>query len=632
MSTYNRVRFRLASALPVGYSLSGKVVAAANDVTDYAADDLVACAGAGYANHSEIVFIPRNLCARVPTQMPLEHAALGTIGAIAVHAFRQAELAVGETVAILGLGLVGLLVVVVARAAGCRVIGIDPVQNKRNLAIDIGADRAVDRQLSQTAIQEISAGIGADAVIICASTSSSDPLETAARLARDRARVVVVGSVGMEVPRQAYYEKELTLKLSRSYGPGRYDPAYEAKGYDYPVGYVRWTEKRNLESFLEIASKAPIAIDRLISHRFPLDRGAEAYEVLRTNPDVVGILLEYQRERSLISRRLDVPARRPRRTNGSVRVGLIGAGNFAQGVLLPVLARRSDVRLHAVATASGLSARSVADRYGSQYATSDYIEILQDPEVDCVMICTRHDTHARILIDALRHGKIAFVEKPLAITHDQLRGIEDAAAESSATFMVGFNRRYSPMIRALRDFLSYDTAGLMMHYRVNAGSLSRDHWLNDEDQGGRMLGEVCHFVDTLQFLAHSAPVQVFGQATHTPGSPDVTVLLRFVSGAVGSITYTISGDISPGKERLEVFGGGRFGVIDDFKDCSLHEGGRARRLRSLGRTKGHPEELAAFIEFVRGGVPRTSPDESVLTTRATLAIQESLRRGQPISI
>jgi predicted dehydrogenase/threonine dehydrogenase-like Zn-dependent dehydrogenase len=632
LATYRRVRHRLSSPIPLGYSSSGTVIAVASDVPDLKVGDLVACAGAGFANHAEIAFVPRNLCVPIPPGMPLDHAAFGTLGAIAMQGVRQAEPAVGETVAVIGLGIIGLLAVAILKAAGCRVVGIDPVQGKRELATQLGANLvAADEAAGKQAVLKISSGIGADAVLVCASTPSSEPLALAGRLARDRARVVVVGLVGMEVPRQLYYEKELTVRLSRSYGPGRYDAAYEEGGHDYPVGYVRWTERRNIASFLEIAARDGKMLDRLTSHRFPFDRAPEAYEVLRTDPSVTGIVLDYPAEAAPARSRIDVAPGTGTR-NGVARIGVIGAGGFAQGVLLPLLAKNKNAQLAAVATASGLSARSVAERYHCRYVASDYREILNDPEIDGVLICTRHDSHASILGEALRHSKPAFVEKPLAITLTELEPLLGTVQASPVPFMVGFNRRYAPMIRAVRELFGETTGALSMVYRVNAGALPEGHWLRDEQQGGRILGEVCHFVDTLQYVAASEPVQVFAQAVGAEPSLDVTVVITFASGSVGTIVYAVGGDASLSKERFEVFGGGKAAVVDDFRRCDLYSGGRRRSLRSGEAAKGHAEELDAFLDMVRRGSAVTPPAESILATRATLAIPESLRLGQAVSL
>jgi predicted dehydrogenase/threonine dehydrogenase-like Zn-dependent dehydrogenase len=632
LSTYRRVQHRLQSPIPLGYSSAGTVIAVAPDVTDLQVGDRVACAGAGYANHAEIIFCPRNLCVRIPDGMPLEHAAFGTLGAIAMQGVRQAEPTVGETVAVIGLGIIGLLSVIVARAAGCRVVGIDPVEAKRELATTLGADRvAANESDAAHAIGAVSHGIGADAVLVCASTPSSDPLTLAARVARDRARVVVVGLVGMTVPRQLYYEKELTLRLSRSYGPGRYDAAYEVGGHDYPVGYVRWTEQRNIESFLEIAARDRSLLDRLTSHRFPFEQATRAYEVLRTDPAVTGILLDYpQAASSEAATRIDVTSGSASR-NGVARIGVIGAGAFAQGVLLPLLAGKKNARLHAVATASGLSARTVAERYQAKYVAADYHEILRDPEIDGVLICTRHDSHAAILGESLRQGKPAFVEKPLAISVEQLGPLVAAAHSSRTPYMVGFNRRYSPMMRAVREHFG-EGAVLSMHYRVNAGPLSEGHWLHEETQGGRILGEVCHFVDTLQYVAGSEPVRVYAQAAGAEPSQDVAVVITFASGSVGTIIYAVSGDVRLGKERFEAFGAGRAAVVDDFRQCELFADGRRRRLGIGQAGKGHAQEIDAFVTMLTSGEPTSAPAESILATRATLAIPESLRLGQPVSL
>lgn len=630
VATYRRVKQRLDSDLTVGYSTSGVVIAVASDVSGIRLGDRVACAGAGYANHAEINFVPKNLCAVVPEELPLDHACFGTLGAIAMHGLRQADVAIGETVAVVGLGLVGLLAVSIAKAAGCCVIGADPVAERRQLALQLGADAvAADNSEALTSVHSVAAA-GADAVLVCASSSSSDPMHLAGELARDRARIVVIGAVRLEIPRQAYYEKELSVLLSRSYGPGRYDPNYEVLGHEYPIGYVRWTEGRNLQGFIDLVSRQPAMVTPLISTKFALERGAEAYEVLVTDPSAVGVLLEYQEDTRPAPRRTPLPVRAPT-PKGTLRVGIIGAGNFAQGVFLPELARRSGVSVRTVATASGLSARRVAERYGASYATNDYAEVLADPEVDCVAIFTRHDSHEQILAAALRAGKIAFVEKPLATSHEGLDIVVAAAEETGVPYIVGFNRRYSPMLVALRKHFAKVPRPLVMSYRVNAGPLPADHWLSDPHQGGRAVGEICHFIDSLQFLAASRPAVVSAVGVGNGGDfDDVSVTVRFADGSVGSVLYTTVGDQTIGKERIEVFGSGAVAVIEDFRSCSLTTRGLRARLPNAGAGKGHREEVDAFLMLARGEGEAPPIREWVATTVATLAILDSLTSARPV--
>jgi polar amino acid transport system substrate-binding protein len=630
-STYRKVRFRLSSPLAVGYSSSGQIVAVADDVTAVRPGDYVACAGAGYANHAEVVFVPKNLCVKVPEGLPPELAAFGTLGAIATNAFRQSNVSVGETIAIVGLGLIGLLATFVAINAGCKVIGVDPVATRRSMGARLGASAlASDDDEAIQVTKELTSGKGADAVLICASTQSSGPLTLAAEITRDRAYVVMAGVVGFTIPREPYYRKDLTIKLVRSYGPGRYDASYEDAGQDYPIGYVRWTAQRNIAAFLEMATRNPAPLDALISHRFSIGRGSEAYDLLRTDPGALGIVLDYPaRPAPNGSSSVRVSARAPT-GRATIRVGLIGAGNFAQGTLLPLLAERAEISVRAIASASGLTAKAVADRYHCQYASSDYRELLADPEIDAVVIATKHDSHGPITIDAMGANKDIFVEKPMAISSEELDRVLRAASQTHSRVMVGFNRRYSPMLRAVRELVKGSSGALSMHYRINAGPLAPDHWLHHERYGGRILGEACHFVDSLQFIAGSPIKRVVAEGVDS--EPDtVVVLLEFDSGAVGSIMYIADGHEAVPKERIEVFGHERAAIVEDFTRCVLYTPSGKRQMSSASHGKGHKEEIDAFISVLKGRQPDSFQD-SVAATRATLAIVDSMRSRQPVTL
>jgi len=570
-----KVQSRLDTWKPLGYSCAGTVIAVGEGVTGVAVGDRVACGGQDYASHAEVVSVPRNLCALVPEGVSLEHAAFTTVGAIALQGVRQADARLGEHVAVIGLGLVGQLTVLLLRAAGCRVFGYDPAVKLPG--VETGAPDSMD------------------AVIITAATDSNEPLAQAGQLCRDRGRVVMVGVTGMEIPRDVYFKKELEFRLSRSYGPGRYDPLYEEHGVDYPIGYVRWTEQRNMEAFLQLR----LDLAPLITHRLPVDEAVRAYDLIagKTEERSVGVLIEYQP--SAVSRQASVTPR-----PAPVVLGVIGAGNYAQGVLLPLFKAHRDVTLATVCTATGVNAEKAREKFGFANSTTDWRAVVADQAINTVLVATRHDLHAAIVVAALRAGKTVFCEKPLCLREEELEEILQAGSER---LMVGFNRRFAPFSTAVGQL----PGPRVMRYRVNAGPLPRDHWANDPVQGGgRILGEVCHFVDYLQFAAQARPVSVFAQGF---GADNVQVSLRFADGSVGSVDYFSVGDGGLEKEHLEIFGGGKHLLVDGFSD------------------KGQAEEVRQFVAAVKSGGPLPIPfAEIIASTRATLAILKAMQTGAAI--
>jgi polar amino acid transport system substrate-binding protein len=646
--TWQKVSSRLDALSPLGYSSAGVVAIGDRGPDVMQPGDRVACAGVGYANHAEVVFVPRNLCVSVPSTVGLEEAACTTVGAIALQGVRQAEPSLGESVGVIGLGLVGLITVQLLKASGCRVLGVDVDSGRCQLAAKLGADVAVTPD--DLALDNLARRLnpyGLDAVIITAATKSSEPITTAARLSRDRGRVVVVGAVGMDIPRSAFYEKELDLRLSRSYGPGRYDPNYEEKGRDYPVGYVRWTENRNMAAFLDLVAQGKVDVKALITHRFKIDEAEKAYELIegKTQEPYLGVLLDYGLAEQDPGRPVQqeviqvhpVAAARDR-----VGLALIGAGNFAQSMLLPHLKVDPHARLRTVVTAGGLTARSVAERAGFEQCASEPEAALNDPEVDLVVIASRHNSHADLTIRALEAGKAVFVEKPLALTAEELQAVVRACTSQKTTgagprfLMVGFNRRFAPLVVKLREFIQGCKEPLLMQYRVNAGYIPPEHWTQDpEGEGGRILGEVCHFIDLLVHLVGQPPADVYARALPDLGryrQDNLAVILHFPGGSVGTVTYAANGDRGIGKERLEVFTGGRVGILEDFRHLTLSCGGRAKTFKS-GSDKGHSAEMAVLIEAVRSGAPSPVPfDQLVAVTRATLAVLDSLATGEPVQV
>jgi predicted dehydrogenase/threonine dehydrogenase-like Zn-dependent dehydrogenase len=634
-STYQVVRNLISTPIPLGYSCAGEVIEVGSEVHEFRVGDRVACAGLGYANHAELDYVPRNLATHVPDAASFEDACFVTVGAIAMQGVRLAHLALGERVAVIGLGLVGQIAAQLVRCAGATVIAADLDPAKIDLAIRLGAHSAVAPAALADAVAQMTGGLGADAVLVCAATKSDEPMRQAAAIARLKGRVVIVGDVGMHLDRRSFFEKELTVVVSRSYGPGRYDPAYEARGQDYPAPYVRWTEGRNMQSFLELVAQRNVVVAPLITHRFPIEQAETAYQVVsgeRSEP-AIAIVLEYEGAPPTTSK-VELTAAPAARGRDSLRCGIIGAGQFARGVLLPALVAQRGVHLHAVCTASGLTSRHVGSRYQARYATSDPAEILADPDVDAVIIATRHDQHAALAAAALRAGKAVFVEKPLALNESSLAAVVEAVrASGNDRLMVGFNRRFAPLAVKCRAFFADVTEPLFMSYRVNAGAVPDDHWaLDPVEGGGRILGEVCHFVDTICYLAGALPSRVFAEEIAMGPRRGVTVTLRLSNGSIGVIHYLATGDPAVPKEYAEVFGGGRTAQLDNFRTLSLYHHNRRRRHRLFNQAKGHAEEMAAFVEAVtKGGPLPVALDSVIAVTHTCLLIEKSLALGAPVS-
>jgi predicted dehydrogenase/threonine dehydrogenase-like Zn-dependent dehydrogenase len=644
LSTFDVVARRLGEPMPLGYSLVGEVVDVGSATRDAAVGDLVACAGAGVANHAEFVAVPQHLFARLPPRFvesaPVEEAAFATLGAIALHGFRLAKPQIGDRIAVLGLGLLGQLAVQIAHAAGCAVFGVDLDPARVALALQHGAGAASLRAEAVDSGSAFTGGAGFDVVLIAADSRSNDPVELAATLARDRAHVVALGAIDLALPRKPFFSKELHFQVSRSYGPGRYDPNYELHGRDYPVGYVRWTEQRNLAAFVELLASRRCSVGSLITHRFEIADASRAYEVItgNTTEPFLGVLLRYPAD-AQITRRVDhasVVARAPQPRSAGVSV--IGAGLFAATTLVPALKRVPNVRLRGVVSAQGLTARSLAESSGFAFSATTLEEALRDRETDAVFILTRHHLHAAQTIAALEAGKHVFVEKPLCLTEDELDEIQLAhERHPDRLLLVGFNRRFAPLAHRLRTFLGTGEPTLLT-YRVNAGYLPPDHWTQDPEQGGgRLLGEGCHFFDFANWIQGERPVQVFARAAADSGKyrqDNFVVTLAYSSGGVAAITYVANGEKNAGKERIEAFSGGRTAILTDFRLLELSRDGRTERFRDrLKADKGHFDECRMFLDAVCAGAPSPIPfDELADSTRTTLAAAESLATGQPIPL
>jgi predicted dehydrogenase/threonine dehydrogenase-like Zn-dependent dehydrogenase len=634
-SAVSAVRSRLDQPSVLGYSCAGTVVEAGEGVSDIRIGDRVACAGAGFAVHAEFVCVPRMLVARIASSaVDFESAAFTTVGAIAMHAVRTAEAKLGEVVAVIGLGLLGQLAVQILRAAGCTVIGLDLVQERAALAASMGATAAttLEEEYRDLCFRH-SNGYGADSVLITAETSSSTPVNLASQIARDRGIVVAVGAVGMELERRRYYEKELDFRVSRSYGPGRYDSTFEQKGIDYPIGHVRWTETRNMEAFLQLLADEKVRVKPLITHRYDIVNAASAYELIagKAQQSYLGVILQYPADQQLESRRFELIGPQSQASSeNQIRVGLLGAGNFARGVLMPAM-RQSGTVLTGVCSKNGVSAQSAAKKFGFAFCTTDEDQIYSDDSINAVVIATRHNLHAEQVIQALRSGKHVFCEKPLCLTEEELDEIHSAyASAASCRLMVGFNRRFAPMIQQMRALLSKSEGPFTMQYRVNAGPLPPDHWVSDPEQGGgRILSEMCHFVDLLSFICGSIPIAVQAKDVPSPSGQDITAIVEFQDGSIGTITYVCSGDRSFSKERIEVFGGGAVATLDDFRRLDLVRLGKKKTFYSrLRQDKGHKSEWRAFSGCIRSRGPAPIAfEEIVASTLATIRIAESLRTG-----
>jgi predicted dehydrogenase/threonine dehydrogenase-like Zn-dependent dehydrogenase len=639
-NTYQVVKNLISSPIPLGYSCAGEVIEVGKDATGFQVGDRVACAGLNYANHAEINYIPRNLAVKIPGDLSYDEACFVALGAIALQGIRLAEIELGERVVVMGLGLVGQLASQLARCVGATVLAADLDPHKVELAARLGAHRTVvDPENLIDAVAEFSNGQGADAVLICAATKSDEPIRQAAEISRLKGRVIVIGDVGMHIERRPYYEKELTLIVSRSYGPGRYDPAYEIKGIDYPLPYVRWTEGRNMLSFLELVARNDIKISPLITHRFPIDEAELAYKLVigEKQEPAIAIVLEYPGETAKPSR-IPLPSRAPRPLEHPIHIGVIGAGQFAKGILLPAFARQKSVRFHGFCTSSGFTSKSVAKHYGASYCTSNPTEIIQDKKIDAVVVATRHDQHARLTIEALQAGKAVFVEKPLALTPESLAEIcRVVQSLERPRLMVGFNRRFAPLAVRCKEFFASCKEPVFVMYRINAGSLPKDSWVLDPIQGGgRILGEVCHFVDTICFLTGALPRRIFAEQLVTPTHPtsdrdNVTVTLHMSNNSIGVIHYLANGDATVPKEYLEMFGGQRTAILDNYRSLSLHSGNRRRRHRLFNQAKGHIEEVTAFIKALETGSPMPIDFETlVAVTQTTFLIHRSLDTGGPV--
>ncbi len=629
-NTLDKVFTKLDSPIPLGYSLAGRVIEVGANISGINIGDRVACGGAGYANHAEINYVPKNLMVRIPDGVDDIDAAFVTVGAIALQGVRQTEPKLGEKVAVIGLGLLGQLTIQLLKANGCKVIGSDIDPDKMALAKKLGADEVCHASDLIAKANAFSNGYGVDAVIIAASTSSNQPIIDAADISRMRGRVVLVGMVGMDVPRNTYYKKELDLRLSMAYGPGRYDPEYEEKGNDYPYDLVRWTEQRNFEAFLGLIEEGKITPKELITHSYDFNDAMTAYDLLegKIQEKYLGIVLTYKNiinldEHKIVQRNSKVLS------SDKINVGLIGAGNFTKSVILPNMAKIGGYELVGLCTATGVSAEGTGKKYDFKYITTDSDEIFKNTEINSVFVTTRHNDHASKVLKAIENQKHCFVEKPLCIYEEELEAINEAY-NGKSILQVGFNRRFAPMVETMKNKLNGQIA---INYRVNAGVIPKEVWIQDRSiGGGRIIGEVCHFIDTCSYLISSNVISVYAATVQKndqsiPNEDNVNIVLNYANGSTATISYFAYGDNSMPKEQIEAFGNGISMQLNDFRELTIYSGVKAKKEKSANQDKGFVNEFKAFKVSVESGVPAISFVSIYNTTKTTFKILESIRSG-----
>lgn len=636
-ATIDKVKTKLDSLKALGYSTSGVVVASMDSNSKFKPGDRVACAGQDYASHAEVVAIPQNLVVKIPDNVSFEEASFTTLGAIALQGVRQAEPRLGDKVCVIGLGLLGQLTVQLLKANGCRVFGIDLSKNLVDLAIKSGGDAAMLRSDSNlnTAIDNFTDGHGFDSVIITAAAPSNDPIELSAVISRKKGKVIVVGAVKMDIPRDPdFYRKELELRMSTSYGPGRYDSTYEEDGVDYPFAYVRYTEQRNMETFLDLISQGTVKLQDLITHTFDITEAEKAYDIVlgKVEEPHIGILLSYPESETKKISMVSV------QTNpvSNINIGFIGAGSFAQSYLIPYT-KREGASLDTVVTTKGITAKNVAQKFGFNKASSEAQDILANPQINTVFIATPHNSHASYTMEALKAGKNVFVEKPLAMNYDELEEVKKVYEASNQKLMVGFNRRFSPIAEKIKSEFVGNGEPKVVNIRVNAGFIPKDHWTQNKNiGGGRIIGEMCHFIDLMQYFTDAKPVKVYAASIKTDNQnltteDNISITVSFSDGSIGNLLYLGNGDKSLPKELVEVFSGGKVGRIHDFRKGDLHKGNKSIKLKLDG--KGHKQEVSAFLNSLKQNTEAPIPFESIyLTTLTTFKVLDSLATGLPQDI
>jgi predicted dehydrogenase/threonine dehydrogenase-like Zn-dependent dehydrogenase len=630
IQTYRAVSKKLDAYSPLGYSSAGEVIAVGEGVTEFAIGDRVACAGVGYANHAEIISVPVNLCVKVQKDSNLKNAAYNTLGAISMQGVRQADMRLGETCVVIGLGLLGQLACLILKASGVNVIGIDISESAVNLARE---NNAVDYGYTRNSngleekIMAATNGVGADAVLIAAATSSLDPINFAGSIARKKGKVIVLGAIPTGFDRDPFwYRKELELKMACSYGPGRYDLNYEEKGIDYPVAYVRWTEKRNMEAFQHLLTTGRIRIDYLTTHVFKFDEAPKAFDLVvnKTEP-FIGLALEYDTHKV---QNLDPIKTVVNTSPGNLKISFIGAGSYAQGNLLPNISDGNDVQRVGVLTNNGTTSKRVAEKFKFEFCASKEDDVLDD-NTNTLFIATRHDSHGPYVLKGLERGKNIFVEKPLCLGEEELENIKKAYLKSGKAIMMGLNRRFAPFSKAVKKKLG--DGPMSMIYRINAGNIPKDTWIQDmEIGGGRIIGEACHFIDYLTFINGSKPVKLSANALPDPDglNDSVNILVQFENGSSGVVSYLANGSKELPKEYIEIFSAGTSVIINDFKELKIYGKGKPEKKKLLNQNKGQKEMVGAFIDqLLADGTSPISFDEIYAVTKSTFKVLESLKNG-----
>lgn len=629
--TLELVRGMQESETAFGYSLSGTVVAVGEDVTEFQVGDLVACAGAGKANHAEFVSVPKNLVARLPKNVDLADAASTTLGAIALQGVRQAEPKLGDVTVVIGAGLLGLLAVQMLEANGCIVVVSDTDPSRLSLAKELGAAHAVKPDALAKTVDNLTGSHGADATLIYAATSSDAPLNQAMQVTRKRGTVVIVGAIGMLLNRSPFYEKEINLKISCSYGPGRYDPFYEEKGLDYPYGFVRWTENRNMQAYLNLIATGKLDFAKMVEKTVPIEEAPAVYQELvdpNSKQKPLAVLIQYADKPQKLAQ-LDIPSPKKAVTTGPIKVGFIGVGSFVTGMHLPNLKQLgTDFTIHALCDRASVQMKNIAAQYGASYITTDPKKILSDKEIDLVMVGTRHNNHAELTIAALEAGKSVFVEKPLALTETELNAVIAAAKKSKGQLFVGFNRRFSPHARAIREAVKNRVQPLMAYYRMNAGFLPMNHWTQTEEGGGRLLGEACHIYDLFTYWTGAEPVSLTVNAIQPAGegviaSDNQVTTLTYADGSVCTLVYTAQGHAGVEKEYAELFFDRNSVVMHDHRETTGF--GVKANLKTLTTDKGHLEQMRQIAKALQGKDNDWDLDQIITASRVSLIADAELR-------
>ncbi len=631
---------RLDRPMYPGYSAAGTIVEVGEAMTGFSVGDRVACGGGNYAVHAEYCTVPKNLIVKIPDNVCFEEASFATLGAVAMHGFHLSAPQLNESVLVIGLGLLGLMTVQIAKAAGCRVIGMDLRSDRLEVAKTFGIETA-SRQELLSKIPAFTRGYGVDHVLICAGSRDNDTIELAANACRNRGSIVAIGAVGLDLPRRPFYDKEIRFVVSRSYGPGRYDHSYEEEGVDYPIGYVRWTENRNMESFLDLISSGKISLAPLITHSFPIEQADQAYKLIKGESDqqYMGIVITYPQVEpgEPIHQAIRL---RPQSSPQSIVLGMIGAGNYASATFLPLLKTRSqDVTLKSIASNRGASACEAAEKYGFEFAEVNSDAILEDPAINTVAILTRHDLHSDLAARALENGKHVYCEKPIALSLEQLQKVYTIYRDHlDQVLMVGFNRRFAPLTIQMMELLAGAEEPAAINYTVNAGFIPASHWVQDPDQGGgRILGEACHMIDLVSFIAKSRAIQVSTVGLPNMGvysDDNVNIQLKFENGSIASINYLANGEKAYPKEILKVFCAGRTLVLNDFRTLEhWFNGNKTSHRSAIKADKGHQLCWNSFLNAIRKGESLPIPAEEIFqSSLATIAALESLTGNEPVSI